>query len=726
MGRKRKSSRPRQPATTVERPNEWVAAGLVLFAIILYLNTLGHRFVFDDLTLITQNPLVRSLDWFGILFRSGYRPVRTLTYALNYAIGGENPFGYHLVSVLLHAGNVFLLFKLLWWLTGSNKAAGLGTLLFAVHPAQTAAVAYISGRKDLLAGLFMLLAMLLYLRFRRNAKRRWLSAGLAGLCFLLGVLSKEVAIVFPALLLLVDAYQSGRASGTARPITLAAWRALRSSPVLYGLFIVLASLGLFYALFVAKASRMLGYWGGSFETNLGTAFKLFFHYVRLVFVPYPLLADYTGHVFPVSTGLFEPATLAAVLFMAAFLFAALWLFSRRPLISVGMLWFAVAIAPVIQLIPFHELAADHFLYVPLIGAAIVTAGLVQGLESRPAWKVMGAAAAVVAVVFAGMVIDRNGDWKDRQTLWEATLRMAPGSYRANANLGQTYFDQGRFQDGIQLTRRAIELAPERALPYGNLGGMYFLVAQRQRQAGRIAQAEQLFREAQGDLRKALELDGKNPFTYSNLANTYKEMAIIDEGRGQNAQARAARATAEELYRKGLSLPDPRFDVQRIWFNLGLLAVDAGDYPTAVQRLRRYVASFPNEPKGLYWYGHSLYLEGQYAQAIPSYYRAFQLLNESALRQSAAEEVAVCFEKTGRLEEAVAAYHELNRISPSAKNYYNLGTLLVRQGKLSEARSALEQSMTQDPSGSWGRKSREALAGLQSSGGAHVIGAQSQP
>ncbi|MEJ2083304.1 MAG: hypothetical protein P8Y94_14305, partial [Acidobacteriota bacterium] len=131
---------------------------------------------------------------------------------------------------------------------------------------------------------------------------------------------------------------------------------------------------LFYALFVAKASRMIGYWGGSFETDLGTSFKLFFHYVRLAVFPYPLLADYTGRVFPVSQGLLEPATLAAAVFMVAFLAIAIWLFSRYPLVSVGMLWFAAAVAPVLQFIPFHELAADHFLYVPLLGVAIAAAG----------------------------------------------------------------------------------------------------------------------------------------------------------------------------------------------------------------------------------------------------------------------------------------------------------------------------------------------------------------
>lgn len=667
MGRKNKALRDR-PSTAVDGPNYWIPAGLAALSVVLYLNTLGHRLVFDDLTLITQNLFVRNLDWYGILFRSGYRPVRTLTYALNYAIGGSNPLGYHVVSVGLHAVNVVLLYKLLLRLCNSRRGAGLGALLFAVHPAQTAAVAYVSGRKDLLAAFFMMLAMLFFLDLRQGTGRRWLKAVASATSFVLAVLSKEVAIVFPALLLLVDALRELRKSEVRLSLFGATWRALRSSAILYGSFVVLASLGLFYVLFVAKASRMLGYWGGSLGTDLGTGFKLFFHYVYLVVFPYPLLADYTGQVFPISTGLLEPATLAAAAFMIAFLGFALWLFPRRPLISIGLLWFVLAIAPVLQFIPFHELAADHFLYVPLLGVALVVAGASSTETiSRAAWKPIGIGIAVLTLVCSGVVVDRNRDWKDRQTLWEATLAKAPGSYRANVNLGQSYFDQGRFQEGIRLTRRALELAPDRALPYDNLGSMYYLIAQQQQRAGHVAQAEQLLREAQQYLSEAMKLDSKNPFTYSNLGNIFKEKALIDDERGEVDRANEDRRRAEELYRGGLALPGMRFDVQRIWYNLGLLFIDAGDYARAIDCLRKYVLSFPNEPKGNYWYGHAFYRDGQYAKAIPPLYKAIPSLDDSRLRRRALTELADSLQRTGRLDEAAAVYREMDRSSSSGGN-----------------------------------------------------------
>ena len=140
---------------------------LLLAAVVvsLYSNTLFHDFVFDDVMIVTH------LQWGRILGRTGYRPVRTLTYALNFALGGANPFGYHLFNVLLHAVNSILIFLLFRSVLGRMDASFLGAMLFAVHPLQTASVAYVSGRKDLLAAFFLLLASLLYVEWRQ--RRGW-------------------------------------------------------------------------------------------------------------------------------------------------------------------------------------------------------------------------------------------------------------------------------------------------------------------------------------------------------------------------------------------------------------------------------------------------------------------------------------------------------------------------------------------------------------------------
>ena len=166
MGRKRQ--------VVQQKPGWWAsrtlwAALLGLLAFVSYANTLGHGFVIDDASLISQSSVVQQLKWGDMLNPAhGYRPLRTFTYGLNYLLGGDDPFGYHLLNVVIHALNVVLLFFLFLRWTTTLSLAVAGGLFFAVHPVQTAAVAYVSGRKDLLATLFVLLACHAYTSYRRR------------------------------------------------------------------------------------------------------------------------------------------------------------------------------------------------------------------------------------------------------------------------------------------------------------------------------------------------------------------------------------------------------------------------------------------------------------------------------------------------------------------------------------------------------------------------------
>jgi tetratricopeptide (TPR) repeat protein len=282
--------------------------------------------------------------------------------------------------------------------------------------------------------------------------------------------------------------------------------------------------------------------------------------------------------------------------------------------------------------------------------------------------------------------------------------VAPDSYRANANLGQVYFNAGRFEEGIRLTRRSAELGPDRALPFSNLGAMYYTLAQQARQSGDAGRAEQLQFEAQDLFRKALELEADNPFTYSNLGNTYKELALLLDAKGLRTQASDARRQAADLYRQALALPDRRLDVQRIWFNYGLLYVDAGDYAEGLDLLRRYVSQFPSEPGGNYWMGYALLRTGRPDRAIPLF-KAALIGKQTA---EAWQQLAVAFQEAGRNAEAAQAYQQLASLSPTAQNFYNLGQSLVRAGQNSQAKAAFEKVLELDPWGEWGSKSRDAL------------------
>ncbi len=633
-----------------------LAAVLLLLSIGLYLNTLGHGFVFDDGALILQNSQVTGLRWGEMLGSQGYRPVRTFTYAVNYLIGGTDPFGYHLLNVLLHAANVLLLLWLLWRWTASPLAASAGAALFAAHPVQTAAVAYVSGRKDLLVTLFLLASLALYTRFRREGGWKFLAGSLA--LFVPAMLSKELAVVFPGLILLCEALLFQEDEG--RSLTARVWSVLREFPVTIAAAAALGAAGAAYALLLTDATRMTGLWGGSLASNFGTSLKLFAHYLKLVVWPHPLIADYKGGVLPLAQGWTEPAALAGGVLLAGFVALAVWMARRLPLVSLGMLWFLLGLLPVLHLIPFHELAADHFLYFPLAGVAVIAARAAQAAEKRGLEKPFWGVSAVLLLLLAARTIDRNRDWKDTRTLWEATYADAPGSYRANANLGRFYFTEpGRRQLGLEMTRRAVELAPDDPVALSNLGTMHYLLGREAAAGGDLSQAERLAREGIGLLEQALALRRRDGSILTNLGSCHKLLAGIHERRVELAETFRHRRLAVEYFRKALAR-DRRTEIQAAWYNLAQLDMQRGRYGEAAESLRNYLKSRPND-------------------------------------STANHDLATCLIRQGQLAEAVPHLQRSLQAGPSPRTYDLLAQVLATLGRKSEALQLLQQALRQFPS-----------------------------
>ncbi len=658
---------------------------LLLLVGILYGNTLGHDFAFDDVTLILQNPQVTQLRWGEILSTKSYRPVRTLTYAVNYWVGEKQAFGYHLVNLLLHALNVILVLELFRRLGGSLTWAAAGALIFAAHPVQTAAVAYVSGRKDLLATMFLLAGLLAYLGFRESRKLRWLLV--AFLSFILGVLSKETALVFPVLLVLTDLYyrQQGKPSGF-----LSLFRSLLRFWWFYLLLAGAAALGVYYSVEVLQASRMEGMWGGSWSTNWGTSFKLFVHYLRLALFPHPLVADYLGQVFPVSEGWLEPATLLAVALTAAFLALAAVTFFRVPPLSYGLLWFWISLLPVLQLIPFHELAADHFLYLPLVGIAFVAGFGLDRLVQQPAWKVPAWGVFATLILASSVAtVDRNRDWKNNETLWTATYRVAPGSYRANCNLGGLAQQKRDLEAALRLTLRCAELDPSKSLPWSNLGGVYRDLGSQALRAGEFELAQDYLEQAVQYSEKALKIED-NPWARSNLADAFKDLAILAESRGEGALRvallrRRAIREFERAVRRAAG-----YDAQSVLiFKLGAVHLDAGRYAEALRYFRQCVDRLPQWAQAQAATGYAYLQIGRYRESIRYFERGLALQKDldSYLGMARAQEA---LGDTQRAKETLLSALEAFPGQPEVM--YHLGRLSLQEGKRTEARAYLLRAL----------------------------------
>jgi hypothetical protein len=424
----------------------WQALLLAAVAALIYANALSNDFVFDDLVTFRQDRNIRSLSTVPRIFTTpegSFRPVRNASFALDYALSGDEPWGYHLCNIAYHAACAFLVLLLLRRLTGSGRAALIGALLFCVHPVHTESVAYVSGRRDVLTALFFLLGLLAYLRYRRRGQARWILAALGSWLLALG--AKEMAITLPAVVFLHDLVLDRAALRRHAPIY-----------AVGGALVVAAA-----AWILLSEHRVAsGFHGGDAVRHYATIPRLLVHDLSLLVAPVHLLADYSFEAFPLSHGFTDVRTLVAVAMLLIVGGIAVAERRRAPLVTFGIGWFFVTIAPVSQLVPYHELAAEHWLYLPSVGFCLVVGWGVEALARRFGTRPVLGILAVVLVAFGARTMVRNLDWKDEETLWRVTAEAAPGCARAQRNLGAMLARRRRWGEAEARLRASLAIQPE--------------------------------------------------------------------------------------------------------------------------------------------------------------------------------------------------------------------------------------------------------------------------
>lgn len=369
---------------------------IAIVTLVAYSNTFKASFHFDDNPSIVDNYTIKVMtadNIVGIL--KGVRPVVYLSLMLNYSLGGLNVVGYHIFNVSVHILNAFLVFLLVSgtlalpafkerYAAGTAGRMALFTaILFAVHPAQTEAVTYIISRTELLATLFYLAAMLMFMKAVLKRKAIYYF----GLFFfaLLSMSSKEWAVTLPAMLLLYDyLFLSNRSVKTVLSHGM--------SFVLAALpwAVVLSNLNLFSNPSVGfNMVPTAGVAVKSPLTYLLTSFNVLWTYIRLLLLPINQNLDYE---YPVATTLFELPTLLSFLGHVAILGAAFWLFKKKGwlLIPFGIAWFYITISPTQSFVPVMDIIFEHRVYMPSIGffLAFVVAyeGLFEWWEKRRALR----------------------------------------------------------------------------------------------------------------------------------------------------------------------------------------------------------------------------------------------------------------------------------------------------------------------------------------------------
>jgi tetratricopeptide (TPR) repeat protein len=509
--------------------------------------TLGNGFVFDDHPLVERNPVVRTLDplsHLGASFWSRwetgsdyYRPLVTWSLALDRAVYGEAPWGYHLTNLLVHAGNVLLVFLLLRDL-GLPFAGGAGAVLFAVHPVQVEPVAFVLGRTDLLAVLFLLLTLRLYLRPR---------LGLSLLTLGMALLSKESAATFPVLALAADLLRRGRAGPGLRAEALRFAR--RLAPYL-------ALIAVCAAVRAGVVGQLLGGSGppeDAWRNPLTsapllarwlTAVVVASRYVALLLFPGRLSVDYGFDVVPLVHSPASPSFLVSAAGLVA-LAGAIGLIGRgSPVARFGAVVATGTYLPMSHLLfPAPLVMAERFLYLPMLGACAIAAGALLHLTrpmdplAKRGWLTPVLTLALATPLAARSFV-RCGDWRDDLTLFRAATASAPRSAMAWNNVGLEWLRRGDGPAGERCFERAVEIHPGYVGAHVNRA-----VALRER--GDLAGAERSLRDT------ADRFPGDDDVQVALVS----VLALRAEGLARQGRALEARAVHEEIARTGRGLAD---------------------------------------------------------------------------------------------------------------------------------------------------------------------------
>jgi tetratricopeptide (TPR) repeat protein len=699
-------------------PSERVAVFLLFsLSLVLYVGTTSFDFVVDDTLLLARNPYVLSFhyvkeifsqDFWG--FRGGgvtgfYRPVVMVTLLVERALFGLSPAPYHLVNAILNGLVVVLVYRLGRMLWPEGKGPLWAGALFAALPLHAENVAPVSGISDLECTAFVLLSAWIYSRLGDSSPRlSRTSSWLAAAIFMLAVLSKEVALVLPLLLIFYDAFL--RAGSRARP------KRYLGNYLPFVLFVALYIV-LRLAIF-GSITKVTGVDAPGLKGTVLSALGLTGTYAfKLV---WPQHLAYFVKFRPPETW-HDLYVLLGVVFLLLALAAFVRYWRGNPRVSFAILWFFLFLGPALN-VRWLGLSAygERYLYVPSVAFCwLAGEGLAQlsrsvRREQRARLFLARAVPWVVLALFVGRTAMRLPDWRNDKTLAIATLGEVPDSPMSRIYLGNAYRqeggrtlarqqyvaaiasdpsifeayvglalvlkDDGAVDAARALFRRAVEVNPRSPEAYFGWGVV-------EQGAGRLEFARQLFE-------RAVAL---NP----NYADALNNLGVISMDRGKLDEAQRYLADAARADPFSLS----------VHLNLGILHSRKGDFRQAEAEFRRSSELAPRSEAPYLSLAGLYEQQGNQAAALEMYERAVHVHPSSS---AALFRLGVLALKMGNVTRATSAFEEAERIHPSSPLVHTqLGLAYRAAGRVKEARSELETSLRLGPDDG---TAREALRELK--------------
>jgi tetratricopeptide (TPR) repeat protein len=516
---------------------------LMLLCTVVFARGLGGDFVMDDWPVIKENSKITAFHHVPGYFTSGvwdntdlaeevnvtdtalYRPLFLITLNMGYQLWGADPVAFHALNLVLHCVNTLLVFYLILGFVGrpNSTAAIFGAALFAVHPVHVESIAWVAGITDPLVSLFLLSSMLLYRRFLDSGRAA--HSALSLLCFAAALLSKEVAIFFPFLLIVYD------------------WLQRRFSLTRYVPYLVLL------AVYFLARSAALGQgveWASFSLSRLPVLGEYLLHYIQLLIIPWPLEYYYERPTISLI------ATIAGgVIMLTAIYFLPNALRKRHFLPVFALAWFALTLLPALPIALLEkQIFAIRVLYLPSVGLALLAAAFYPAFTQRDATRSIAWGTIVVLSLVSILEI---ADWKDDVMFFTRATESSPQSFGAYNGLGEAYERNGEAERAANLYLQAAELAVQQSARLLGLDNAARVLGQ----SGKYDESERYYREileqdagqssawvglgniamARNDTGRALEFykkaylaDSNNYVASHNLAIVYRKLGNFDKAR----------------------------------------------------------------------------------------------------------------------------------------------------------------------------------------------------
>lgn len=551
---------------------------LIVLAIIVYANSLKNDFTYDDHEIITENFHFKNIPAYKWIFNGNYfnyskefsyRPLVTISYLIDFYLFKLNPFGYHLTNLLLHLLVVIFIYLFFCLLTKDSDIAFLTSLIFSVHTINSEAVNSIGFREDMLCALFYIIAFYTYINFIEN--KRFSNLIIAMLSLFLSLFSKEMAISFPLMIIIYDFYFKKESIKIKAIIK-------RYLP----LFLVIIIYVLIRFFLMKNPIRYIPAHPEELTAKrLLLIPEVLCRYIFLLFLPVKLSAV---HTYLISDYKFHITFIPYTIILIGVIVTIIYMRKYNRYLSFGLTFFLITLLPVINIIPIGHLLAERFLYLSNIGFCLFLTSLILLIKNSNIRKYIFL---IILIFFSLLTYNRNKVWSNDESLWKATIKNSPNSYRAYNGLGLVYYNNREYDKAEELFKKSIELEEFYEVAYINLGLTYT-------GKGELNNAIAVF----SDL---LKLNPKNDSAYLNLGIVYAKANL--------------RMKALDCFKKSAELQPLN---PAAYNNIGLVYAGMGLKKEAIEMFKKSIHLDPNYSEAHFNLGTAYALSKNFDEAIKEY------------------------------------------------------------------------------------------------------------